>query len=134
MKRCVEECSFSRGVEVGDGYFEEKNEYHPLALKVLGSELGSLGNEAWRWEKKLEKLKSDKFNLSLEKKHRVFSILRFGYDALCIQEQRIFMDLALIWIPEWRSEEFGLSLDWRWLCIIHRRTEDEMRNSVSVQS
>ena len=132
VKRCVEECSFPR--EVGDGYFEEKTEYHPLALKVLGSGLGSLGNEVWRWEKRLEKLRSDKFNLSLEKKHRVFSILRLGYDALCTQEQRIFMDLALIWIPEWRSENFRSSLDWRWLCNIHRRTEHEMRNSVSVQS
>ncbi|KAG0606394.1 hypothetical protein M758_9G137800 [Ceratodon purpureus] len=86
IQYCVKHCQFHKGANMGQ-------HFHPLALKVLGAQLGSLGRDPSIWVENLSK--DDKFNQFREREHPLFSILRRGYDSLCKDDQILFMDGVL---------------------------------------
>jgi hypothetical protein len=123
--KCIRNCCFSS--KNGN----DQGSYLPLALKALGSQLGSIGHNILRWEQVLEKVE---FNMLRDKKHPIFSVLRVGYDALNEKDQHIFLDLALVWICKWRRWFGKVEFLWDWLCRIHKsssHTETDMKASVS---
>ncbi|KAG0559628.1 hypothetical protein KC19_10G119600 [Ceratodon purpureus] len=72
--RCVERCHFGKGEGLGCHYI-------PLALEVLGEQLGCNGYDAELWEEQLKNI--DVFREKLTKdEHPIFSILRTSYDSL----------------------------------------------------
>jgi hypothetical protein len=85
LKQCIKRCYFRKG----DG---KGCHYHPLALKVLG---GQLGNDSKEWIEKLNDL--DPFNQyeEEEKEHPIFSILGRSFETLKQEDQFIFMDAAI---------------------------------------
>ena len=111
--RCVERCYFGKG----DG---KSYHYHPLALKVLGTQVGY---ESEPWNLQFDEM--DIFNQLREKNHPIFSILRKSFDTLLLEDQLLFMDAALFcpersfflreWVPinifDWLSMMHGLSVD-----------------------
>jgi hypothetical protein len=64
-------------------------EYHPLALRVLGTRVGPLDTKEW-----LDVAANLKYDVT-GNVHPVFSILRSSYDTLSSECQRMFLDLAL---------------------------------------
>jgi hypothetical protein len=136
ITECVKKCQFldPKKHEFGTN---GSCSYLPLALKALGSQLGSNGCNILEWEETLKKVgKPNKFNILREKEenHPVFRVLRIGYDALCEKDQHIFLDLALVWICKWRCPRDKLRLKWDWLCCIHKNslhTEADMKAIVS---
>ena len=126
IKRCVAKCLFS-SEEKSREKDKQTHHYHPLALKVLGSQLGSISGEVSRWVECLGELKADKFNMFKDKVRPIFSVLGRGYGALEQEEQDIFLDLAVLMVTKSRSGRFR----WGWLCMIHRKTEVEMNASIS---
>lgn len=79
LEKLVEQCPF----QVED---MSTSEYHPLALKVLGSQVGV---DIEGWQHIVRK------HCSTENIHPIFSILRSSYDLLRPQYQRMYLDLAL---------------------------------------
>lgn len=103
---------------------------------MLGTQLRSIGNDVFMLEKKLGALrkgKGEKFNMFKDRTHPIFSVLRLGYDALCPEEQHIFLDLALF-ISLFKG--YGRSprhwyLDWlARMGVLHGKTKDEVHDSV----
>lgn len=81
MENFVERCSFSvEGMA--------SKEYHPLALKVLGTRVGP-HPEKW------QNIRIDFKYYENEDRHPIFSILRSSYDALNPDYQRMFLDIAI---------------------------------------
>jgi hypothetical protein len=87
---CLKRCYFKKG----DG---KSYHYHPLALKVLGVQLGCSKYDRNKWATKLKEL--DLFNLHREEEHPIFSILRKSFDILSSMDRMLFMDVALF-LPE----------------------------------
>lgn len=81
MESFVERCNF--GVE---GMASQ--EYHPLALKVLGTRVGA-NPEEW------QNIRIDFKHYENEETHPIFSILRSSYDAMKRGYQKLFLDIAL---------------------------------------
>ena len=102
MEMFVEQCNFK--VEGTDLW-----EYHPLALKVLGTQVGPKPDE---WEE----IKVDSKYYGSETKDQIFAILRSGYDDLMPQHQRMFLDLALTWRSADLSTE-GYGVTWELHCL-----------------
>lgn len=131
FKEFVEKCSFMK-----EGSGDSKKWYLPLALKVVGSQLQLITSKKWEPKKSMEefveKLKGQSFESSRESKLPIFSILRLGYDTLCLEDQFIFLDLALLWTPRWKNWRFDLKHMWGWMCIMHRKTKEAMDKSVST--
>lgn len=119
IEQCVEKCRFVKR----DAYH-----YLPLALKVWGSQLGSISQDPLKWVKSLNILNNHKFNPLKVLNHPVFSLLRQGYDMLCPEERHIFLDLALFVSPLGSHYMFSV---WDWLSIIHKKSRDIIENSVS---
>ena len=65
--------------------------YHPLTLKVLGSQL--VGKPPTEWQLQLEG--GDVFNQRREDKNPVFSVLETSFSSLMSEDQMLFMDVAL---------------------------------------
>lgn len=133
IRRCIGQCYLLKPEKPGSSYgLGRTNLYHPLALKALGSELGRISHDVSIWERSLERLEADKFNMM---EHHVFSVLRLGYEALRVEEQLIFMDLALFLVPKagtHSGENFLQSDVWAWLCIVYRKTPDDVKEIVSM--
>jgi hypothetical protein len=113
-KPCVEQCYFGKGDDSINGH------YHPLALKVLG---GQLGSDPKEWTNKLNKL--DPFNPyeEEEKVHPIFSILGRSFEILKQEDQFIFMDVA-IFFPErpWlRQPKEGWNV-FEWLSMVYGKS------------
>lgn len=114
MKQCMERCYFGNG----DGI---NYHYHPLALKVLG---GQLGNDLKEWSEKLNEL--DPFNQyqEEEKDHPIFSILGRSFDILKSEDKFLFMDAAIFFPQRWGH---GLKLQkdisiFEWLSMVHGKS------------
>lgn len=124
IQRCVQRCWFLKD---GDkGYH-----YHPLALDVLGRQLGYI--DLKEWNAQLDKIDEDIFNQSKENNHPVFSIVRKIFDALSPEDQLLFMDVALF-LPGITYAQV-VSVQFQWLGMVHglARIEDVM-TALSVQS
>lgn len=108
IQQCVDRCHFSKG----DG---TNSHYHPLALRVLG---GQLGSDPCQWLEKLKEI--DVFNQYREKhdKHPIFSILRRSFDVLSDEDKLLFMDVALF-----AMSHLGAKYDiYKWLSMIHGKS------------
>ena len=102
VEMLVEQCNFKTEDRV-------EQEYHPLALKVLGTRVGP-NPEKW-CDIEIDFKRSENENI-----HHIFSILRSSYDALIPRYQRMFLDLALS-----RSDYIdGISeydMEWQMRCL-----------------
>ncbi|KAG0588621.1 hypothetical protein KC19_2G256600 [Ceratodon purpureus] len=131
IKRCVEVCKFTKTDIGGSECGSSAHHYLPLALKVWGTQLGHVSKDPMSWVESLKTLNEHKFNHFRERVHPLFSLLRQGYDKLDVQEQRIFLDLA-IFFP--RRSPFG-STDYsivEWLSIIHGCSKGSIGRSLNA--
>ncbi|KAG0604323.1 hypothetical protein M758_10G162600 [Ceratodon purpureus] len=119
ISRCVERCHFGKGEGLGRHYI-------PLALEVLGEQLGCNGYDAEVWEEQLKNI--DVFKEKLRKdEHPIFSILRTSYDSLSEDVQMLFMDAALF-LPSHLFEPSNL-YKWNlfdWLSMVHGTSVGEV--------
>lgn len=106
LKQCIQRCYFNKG----DGRYH----YHPLALKVLG---GQLGNDSSLWMDKVKSL--DPFNQYQEegKVHPIFSILGRSFETLKPNVKLLFMDVAL-YLPQKSAHKFNMNI-FEWLSMVH---------------
>jgi hypothetical protein len=111
LKQCVKRCYFGKGDHSKSGH------YHPLALKVLG---GQLGSDPKEWVDKLNEL--DPYNPYDEKVHPIFSILERSFEVLKQEDQFMFMDVA-IYFPKrgWTSTVKRYNV-FEWLSIVHGKS------------
>ncbi|KAG0569867.1 hypothetical protein KC19_6G122000 [Ceratodon purpureus] len=86
VMQCINRCHFGKGDGKGSKH------YHPLTLKVLGTQL--VGRHPGEWNSQLEE--EDVFNQLQEQENPVFSILRRSFDTLKFEYRMLFMDVALI--------------------------------------
>ncbi|KAG0559593.1 hypothetical protein KC19_10G116800 [Ceratodon purpureus] len=119
ISRCVERCHFGKGEGLGRHYI-------PLALEVLGEQLGCNGYDAELWEEQLKNI--DVFKEKLTKdEHPIFSILRTSYDSLSEDVQMLFMDTALF-LPSHPFLPFDM-YKWNlfdWLSTVHGTSVGEV--------
>ena len=115
IRRCIQLCHFCKA----DG---RRWHYHPLALKVLGQQLGS---NIQMWEVQLNKI--DSINQLEDVEDAIFYIMRSSFASLNQKLQLIFMDLALI------LNYFALEKI-EWLCIVHEESIEDMKDMVSICS
>ncbi|KAG0559634.1 hypothetical protein KC19_10G120200 [Ceratodon purpureus] len=119
ISRCVERCHFGKGEGLGRHYI-------PLALEVLGEQLGCNGYDAELWEEQLKNI--DIFEEKLTKdEHPIFSILRTSYDSLSEDVQMLFMDTALF-LPSHPFLPFDI-YKWNlfdWLSTVHGTSVGEV--------
>ena len=136
LRQCVKRCYFSKG----DGI---SFHWHPLALTVLGIEMGGDPSE---WESKLKEV--DVFNQRREVEHGVFSILRWSFDMLREEDKLLFMDVALFdtsdfdytyWRKAWLHGYYPHILDiertwclYEWLRVVHNLSMDDVKKRVSI--
>jgi hypothetical protein len=118
VRRCTQLCHFCKA----DG---RRWHYHPLALKVLGQQLGS---NIKMWEVQLSKI--DTVNQLEDVENAIFHILRSSFASLNRKQQLIFMDLALFL-------NYFTHFAWKkieWLCMVHEESIEDMKDMVSVCS
>ncbi|KAG0598272.1 hypothetical protein M758_12G059800 [Ceratodon purpureus] len=119
LKDCIERCHFLKG----DG---KSRHYHPLALKVLGQQLGF---NTTKWAAQLRSI--DTFNQLKDRRHPVFSILRNSYDSLDRKHQMVFMDLALVVPPAYDNPDIvGTRRDV--LCYLHEAAVEDVKDMLEV--
>jgi hypothetical protein len=122
LKKCLERCYFSNGLSAtssSGGYH-----YHPLALRVLGSEVGDF----IRLDKTRQatmRTRIDTFNLSRQKEHPVFSILRISFDSLKEEDQLLFLLIALV-LPNKPYGSFHPVLAMEWLGMVHGKEANDI--------
>jgi hypothetical protein len=119
IRQCIQQCHFGKGK--GSSYH-----YHPLALKVLG---GQLGNNPGQWLGKLNGI--DPFNQYQENDdmHPIFSILGRSFKSLNEEDQFLFLDVA-IFNPNrklWNSINL-----FTWLSMVHGKSIDVITTRVST--
>ncbi|KAG0553984.1 hypothetical protein KC19_12G053800 [Ceratodon purpureus] len=119
LKDCIERCHFLKG----DG---RSRHYHPLALKVLGQQLGC---NTTKWAAQLRNI--DTFNQLKDKRHPVFSILRNSYDSLDRKHQMVFMDLALVVTPGYDNPFLGWTRR-DMLCVVHEASVEDVKDMLEV--
>lgn len=113
IRRCIQLCHFCKA----DG---RRWHYHPLALKVLGQQLGS---NIQMWEVQLSKI--DTINQLEDVEDAIFYIMRSSFASLNQKLQLIFMDLALI------LNYFALEKI-EWLCIVHEESIEDMKDMLEI--
>ena len=106
IDRCVKQCYFKK-VESNSTYH-----YHPLALDVLGRQLGCMDPK--QWGAYLDKIGDCISKQGMEGNDRIFSILRTSFDTVMCDDQMLFMDIGLF-IPDTLNGEDVLE----WLRIVH---------------
>jgi hypothetical protein len=126
LEKCVERCYFFNGLSStssSGGYH-----YHPLALRVLGSEVGDfIRLDMTRQAAMLTRIVT--FNLSRKKEHGVFSILRSSFDSLLEEDQLLFLLIALV-LPLLLISEFSVSA-MEWLGMVHGKEANDIEWMVS---
>jgi hypothetical protein len=129
LEKCVKRCYFSKG-QSSSSYGKH---YHPLALKVLGCEVGDLARECGMIGEAALLKRINTFNLSRQKEHPVFSILRSSFDSLLEEDQLLFLHMALF-LPNYPFG-FGFSsfCSWmEWLSMVHGEKDNDIELRVSV--
>lgn len=125
IDRCLKRCYFRKG----DG---KSYHYHPLALKVLGIQLGCTKYDRNKWAAGLKEF--DTFNRQREEEHPIFSILRKSFDILLPMDRMLFMDVALF-LPDDNLYEFDRegNMSWfEWLSMVHGTSVDDIVERVRV--
>ena len=116
VQRCIKRCHFHK--DSGSTSYH----YHPLALNVLGSQLGFIDPKEWRAQ--LDNVDEDIFNASRDNGHPIFSILRKSFDTLVPEDQLLFMDVVLFLPREdtyYILDQDGIHWDvYKWLGKVHR--------------
>ncbi|KAG0600824.1 hypothetical protein M758_11G063300 [Ceratodon purpureus] len=134
VEQCVERCRFDKGGAVGTSGFQ----YVPLAIKVLAGQLGGSSKDPLDWREGMSKLY---FNLSQERVHPIFSILRTCYDSLSVTQQLLFMDVALFcprpnsqltW--SFRNEQEAIIPGnlFYWLSLLHNRSLSNTKDDLQI--
>jgi hypothetical protein len=118
LKKCVQLCHLCKA----DG---ESKHYHPLALKVLGQQLGS---NTKLWEVQLGKMDTIKHLANAE--DAIFSIFKNSFESLKQKQKDVFMDLALIINTSSYFEWVWTKLEW--LCMVHEESIEDMEEMVSL--
>ncbi|KAG0606386.1 hypothetical protein M758_9G137000 [Ceratodon purpureus] len=111
---CVSRCYFRKGEKQGCHYL-------PLAVKVLGMHLGSLGSDPKQWLESLPRVRD--FDLHSSEENPVFGVIRLNYDRLTPGEQTLFMDIVCYY--PWFEEDYDLRLR-EWLGLVHRKKWEEI--------
>ncbi|KAG0567550.1 hypothetical protein KC19_7G142400 [Ceratodon purpureus] len=114
---CVSRCHFRKSEKEGCHYL-------PLAVKVLGMHLGSLGSDPKQWLESLPRVRD--FDLHSSEENPVFGVIRLNYDRLTPGEQALFMDIIYYcpWFVDADADD--LSLFREWLGLVHRKKWEEI--------
>lgn len=120
ITRCVNRCYFQK---LSD---RKTYHYHPLALMVLGTQLGANKFDPVKWAAQLKEL--DTFNQFRSSKHPIFSILRKSFDTLLPKDKMLFMDVALF-LPQAGWYNYNVS---NWLSMVHGTSVRSVREGVSL--
>ncbi|KAG0606282.1 hypothetical protein M758_9G128400 [Ceratodon purpureus] len=115
IDECVSRCYFRKSEKHGCHYL-------PLAVKVLGMHLGSLGSDPKQWLESLPRVRD--FDLHSSEENPVFGVIRLNYDRLTPGEQALFMDI--ICYHPWNDVE-EISQFREWLGLVHRKKWEEIR-------
>ncbi|KAG0570086.1 hypothetical protein KC19_6G137500 [Ceratodon purpureus] len=131
VMQCIYRCHFGKG----DG--KGSHHYHPLTLKVLGSQL--VGRHPEDWKSQLEE--EDVFNQRQEQEHPVFSILRRSFDTLKFEYRMLFMDVALFDIGPFSRRNGVIICNWdewttwynmfEWLRMVHGISTEELKKRLN---
>ncbi|KAG0611643.1 hypothetical protein M758_7G154700 [Ceratodon purpureus] len=111
VMHCVERCHFRK-----DDGSAEHHHYHPLALDVLGKQLGCIDPKEWE---------AQLYYQSREADDSIYSILRKSFDALSPEDQLLFMDVALFlpWHQHgpymYQRAAYNYNM-FEWLGMVHR--------------
>jgi hypothetical protein len=128
LEKCVKRCYFSKGQSSSSDYMH----YHPLALKVLGCEVGDLARQYGITRQVVLLTRINTFNLSRQKEHPVFSILRSSFDSLLEEDQLLFLHVALFLPNPFVNVVFTVCLGMDWLSMVHGEKENDIALRVSV--
>ena len=129
VMHCISRCWFFKG-------FKNSSHYHPLALKVLGSQLAT--QDPKEWESQLNEV--DVFNQRQERENPIFSIFRRSFDRLKDEDKLLFMDVALFDIRSdverfsmYQMEYSDISMSiFDWLSIVHGLSVEVVKKRVSL--
>ncbi|KAG0606381.1 hypothetical protein M758_9G136500 [Ceratodon purpureus] len=113
---CVSRCYFRKSEKQGCHYL-------PLAVKVLGMHLGSLGSDPKQWLESLPRVRD--FDLHSSEENPVYGVIRLNYDRLTPGEQTLFMDIVCYypWCDD--DDDDGSQLR-EWLGLVHRKKWEEI--------
>ncbi|KAG0606693.1 hypothetical protein M758_9G160600 [Ceratodon purpureus] len=114
IDECVSRCYFRKSEKLGWHYL-------PLAVKVLGLHLGSLGSDPKQWLESLPRVRD--FDLHSSEENPVFGVIRLNYDRLTPGEQVLFMDIVC-YCPRFHDDE--ISRFRKWLGLVHRKKWEEI--------
>ncbi|KAG0587781.1 hypothetical protein KC19_2G191000 [Ceratodon purpureus] len=126
IDECVSRCYFWKSEKQGCHYL-------PLAVKVLGMHLGSLGSDPNQWLESLRRVRD--FDLHSSEENPVFGVIRLNYDRLTPGEQALFMDIVCycpnFYSPNFYSRWFDFndiapSRFREWLGLVHRKKWEEI--------
>ncbi|KAG0578028.1 hypothetical protein KC19_5G199100 [Ceratodon purpureus] len=119
IDECVSRCYFRKSEKQGCHYL-------PLAVKVLGMHLGSLGSDPKQWLESLPRVRD--FDLHSSEENPVYGVIRLNYDRLTPGEQALFMDIIL-YCPRYHVLLFDvddISPFREWLGLVHRKKWEEI--------
>ncbi|KAG0605506.1 hypothetical protein M758_9G064500 [Ceratodon purpureus] len=108
---CVSRCYFRKNEKQGRHYL-------PLAVKVLGMHLGSLGCDPKQWLESLPRVRN--FDLHSSEENPVYRVIRLNYDRLNPEEQALFMDIVIY------SRGYRLDDLQKWLGHVHRKKWEQI--------
>ncbi|KAG0562037.1 hypothetical protein KC19_9G112400 [Ceratodon purpureus] len=118
IDKCISRCYFRKSEKQGCHYL-------PLAVKVLGMHLGSLGSDPKQWLESLPRVRD--FDLHSSEENPVYGVIRLNYDRLTPGEQALFMDIVcyhpeqLRWFDVEENSQFR-----EWLGLVHRKKWEEI--------
>ncbi|KAG0592069.1 hypothetical protein KC19_1G222500 [Ceratodon purpureus] len=116
IDECVLRCYFRKSEKQGWHYL-------PLAVKVLGMHLGSLGSDPKQWLESLPRVRD--FDLHSSEENPVYGVIRLNYDRLTPMEQVLFMDIVC-YHPDYRPWNDVDLLLREWLGLVHRKKWEEI--------
>ncbi|KAG0605542.1 hypothetical protein M758_9G067200 [Ceratodon purpureus] len=114
IDECVSRCYFRKSEKQGRHYL-------PLAVKVLGMHMGSLGSDPKQWLESLPRVRD--FDLHSPEENPVFGVIRLNYDRLSPEEQALFIDIVCYHPysnPHVKNDKYWTSLR-EWLGLVYRK-------------
>ncbi|KAG0561695.1 hypothetical protein KC19_9G084600 [Ceratodon purpureus] len=120
IDECVSRCYFRKSEKQGCHYL-------PLAVKVLGMHLGSLGSDPKQWLESLPRVRD--FDLHSSEENPVYGVIRLNYDRLTPGEQTLFMDIVCYhpYFDAWNDVNDSAPSQLReWLGLVYRKKWEEI--------